>query len=118
VFTRLETVKKTGEELNLAESDHDRKFNVGAYTVGYLRDISHNKGIDVGVGGTITVNTKPSALDPYYGSGNPVSFQIMFRLRPSKMGDMGDMSRMSGMGTMPGMGAGGNQGQHQGHTMP
>jgi hypothetical protein len=115
VFTRLETVKKTGEELNLAESDHDRKFNVGAYTVGYLRDISHNKGIDVGVGGTITVNTKPSALDPYYGSGNPVSFQIMFRLRPSKMGDM---SGMSGMGTMPGMGAGGNQGQHQGHTMP
>ena len=105
VFTRLESVQKTGGELDLGETLQDRKFNVGAYTLGYLHDLSHNKGIDVGVGGTVTVNTKPGALDDAYGRGTPVSFQIMFRFRPSRMGDGGNMSGMTGMKDMPGMGA-------------
>ena len=118
VFTRLENVQKTGDELDLSEDLHNRKFTVGAYTVGYLHDLSHNKGIDVGVGGTVTVNTKPSDLDAAYGKGSPVSFQIMFRLRPSRMGDMSGMSGMTGMGTMPGMSNGSsmpgmNQMNHQ-----
>jgi hypothetical protein len=91
-FARGEQVQKTGHELDLSGDLEGRKFSVGAYTVGYLHDLSHGKGIDVGVGGTVTVNTKPSSLDPVYGSGTPVSFQIMFRLRPSRMGSMGAMS--------------------------
>lgn len=104
-FFRAEKVEKEGEELGLDESLANRNFNVGAYTLGYVYDISHGKGLDLGVGGAVTMNTKPSALDPVYGRGNPVSFQVMVRLRPSRMRSMGGMS-MSGMnmpGGMPGM---------------
>ena len=97
VFTRLETVQKTGDELALDENFVDRKFSVGAYTLGAMHDLSHNKGIDVGVGGTATVNSKPHALDAFYGTGTPVSFQLMFRFRPSRMAAAGGMAEMAGM---------------------
>src|SRR5947209_4153103 len=42
-------------------------------------------GLDVGLGAQITVNSKPSRLDPIYGSGTPVGFEIFFRIRPSRM---------------------------------
>ncbi len=96
LFTRLESVQKAGSELDLGVPLAERKLNIGAYTLGYLHDLSHGKGIDVGVGGTVTVNTKPRDLDPFYGSGSPVSFQVMLRLRPSKMG-MGGIAGMVAM---------------------
>jgi hypothetical protein len=108
-FGRAEEVQKSGHELVLPdESLGERKFNVGEYTFGYLRDVTHGQGIDAGVGAAITVSPKPSALDPFYGSGTPLSFQIMFRLRPSRMSGMGGMSHMNmgGAGQMPGMNGG------------
>ena len=50
-----------------------------------LRKHHRSAGIDVGLGAQITVNSKPSGLDPFYGSGTPVSFEIFFRIRPSHM---------------------------------
>lgn len=96
VFFRGEQVEKEGEELDLDAPLDERTFNLGAYTVGYVYDIKRGKGLDLGVGGALTVNTKPSDLDPLYGGGTPVTFQIMLRLRPSKMRGMG-----MGGATMP-----------------
>ena len=62
-----------------------RKFTLGAYTLGYVRDLTHGTGIDTGLGFAVTADTKPSALDADYGGGTPVSFQVYLRLRPSRM---------------------------------
>ena len=85
-FTRIENIQKSGHELVLPEADlQGRKFTLGAYTVGYVRDLTHGTGIDTGLGFAVTTNSKPSALDADYGAGTPLSFQIYLRLRPSRM---------------------------------
>ena len=85
-FTRIENIQKSGHELVLPEENlHDRKFNLGAYTLGYVRDLTHGTGIDTGLGFAVTADTHPSALNADYGSGTPVSFEIYLRLRPSRM---------------------------------
>ena len=86
LFTRIEDIQKSGHELVLPEDSlQSRKFTLGAYTLGYVRDLTHGTGIDTGLGFAVTADTKPSALDADYGAGTPVSFQIYLRLRPSRM---------------------------------
>ena len=86
VFTRVENIQKSGHELVLPEESlHDRKFNLGAYTVGYVRDLTHGKGIDTGLGFAVTADTHPSALNADYGRETPLSFQVYVRFRPSRM---------------------------------
>ncbi len=85
-FTRIENIQKSGHELVLPEASLlNRKFTLGAYTAGYVRDLTHGTGLDTGLGFAITADTKPPALDADYGTGTPVSFQIYLRLRPSRM---------------------------------
>jgi hypothetical protein len=84
LFGRAEIVQKTGSDLVLSPSD--RVFTIGAYTVGFARDLPHKSGDTVpAVGADITLNTKPASLDPTYGPGSPVSFELFFRLRPSAL---------------------------------
>jgi hypothetical protein len=85
VYARFEHVEKPGHELVLDEVDHERVFPVNAYTLGYVRDLSHGKGIDVGLGGQFTINDIPGDLERYYGDGVPFSFQVFLRVRPSLM---------------------------------
>jgi hypothetical protein len=59
---------------------------VQAYSIGYLRDIVKDKGIDVGVGGMLTANFNPSALTPFYGGTSHGGWQLFMRFRPSKHG--------------------------------
>ncbi len=84
VFGRIENVQKSGQELVLNPADLHKIFNVGAYSIGYIRDIIQNKGIDVGLGGQLTINTNPASLMPYYGGTTHTGWQLFMRLRPSK----------------------------------
>ncbi|HEV2803916.1 MAG TPA: heavy metal-binding domain-containing protein [Chthoniobacterales bacterium] len=86
IYARFEHVEKPGHELVLDEADHERVFPVNAYTLGYVRDLSHGKGIDVGLGGQFTIHDVPGDLDRYYGDGVPFAFQVFLRVRPSLMG--------------------------------
>jgi hypothetical protein len=86
VFFRTETVQKSGHELVLPPAFEGQKFAVGHYTLGYVRDLTHGRGLDLGVGAALTLDTKPGSLDPFYGRGTPLGFQLFFRLRPSRMG--------------------------------
>ena len=71
VFTRVENIQKSGHELVLPEETcTDRKFNLGAYTAGYVRDLTHGTGIDTGLGFAVTADTHPSALNADYGGGH------------------------------------------------
>src|SRR5437867_6501948 len=69
VYARWERVEKSGHELVLQDVDLAKVFPVNAVGIGYVRDLSHGKGIDVGLGGQFTLNVWPSGLGRYYGDG-------------------------------------------------
>jgi hypothetical protein len=91
IYARWERVEKSGHELVLKPVDFDRIFPVSGYSVGYVRDVVHRRGIDIGLGGEFTVNDMPDHLERYYGNGLPYSFQVFLRVRPS-LTPMHDMS--------------------------
>ena len=58
-------------------------FRIGAYTVGYTRDIEVWRSVETGLGANFSVYSLPAAIQPEYG-GRPVGGNIFlrFRLRP------------------------------------
>lgn len=90
IFGRIESVQKSGHELALEHDDgndfdeHDI-FRVGLYSVGYVRDVVKDKGIDVGIGAQATLYTNPSQLTPVYGGTKHGGWQVFLRFRPSKI---------------------------------
>ena len=85
VFGRIERVQKSGHDLVLNPSDEGKIFWLGAYSLGYVRDLVKDKGIDVGLGGMMTINSNPATLVPYYGGTTHTGFQMFLRFRPSKL---------------------------------
>src|SRR5579863_3264897 len=60
-------------------------FRIGAYTIGYTRDIDLFRHVETGVGANFTAYSLPDAIKPYYGE-RPVGGNIFirFRLRPAE----------------------------------
>ena len=58
-------------------------FRIGAYTVGYTRDVDLFRSVETGIGANFTAYSLPEAIKPYYGN-HPVGGNIFirFRLRP------------------------------------
>ena len=83
VYFRWERVEKSGEELVLNQAADTRIFPVSAYTLGYVRDLSHANGLDIGLGTQFTINNRPDTLDHYYGDDLGYTFQFFLRIRPS-----------------------------------
>src|ERR1700704_6112525 len=83
VYLRWERVEKSGHELVLDPPDESRIFPVGGYTIGYVRDLSHGNGVDIGLGTQFTFNDRPDRLDRYYGDDLGYAFQFFLRIRPS-----------------------------------
>jgi Heavy metal binding domain len=83
VYLRWERVEKSGHELVLDEADESRIFPGSGYTIGYVRDVSHGKGLDIGLGTQFTINDHPGSLDRYYGDDLGYAFQFFLRIRPS-----------------------------------
>ena len=83
VYLRWERVEKSGHELVLDPRDESRIFPVQAYTIGYVRDLTHGAGLDIGLGGQFTVYDQPERLDRYYGDDLAYGFQFFLRIRPS-----------------------------------
>jgi hypothetical protein len=81
-FTRLELVDKDELFPQLAVQP---SYRIGAYTFGGVRDVVQKREWQLGVGGDVTVYSKPAALDAAYGNF-PVSFQIFLRVRPGVRG--------------------------------
>jgi hypothetical protein len=86
VYARWERVEKSGHELVLTGADASRIFPVSGYTIGYVRDLTHGKGIDIGLGTQFTVNDYPDSLDRYYGGDLGYAFEFFLRIRPSLHG--------------------------------
>src|SRR6266516_6455954 len=84
VYGRWERVEKSGHELVLAPADLNEIFPVNAVSIGYVRDLSHGRNIDIGLGGQFTLDFWPEELDRYYGSGPGYGFEVFLRIRPSR----------------------------------
>jgi hypothetical protein len=83
VYLRWERVQKSGHELVLDPPDESGIFPVGGYTIGYVRDLTHGSGLDIGLGTQFTINDRPDSLDRYYGDDLGYAFQFFLRIRPS-----------------------------------
>ncbi|MGI8638600.1 MAG: hypothetical protein ACR2MG_01390 [Pyrinomonadaceae bacterium] len=79
-------MQKSAHELVLENAVYaHRNFLVGAFSVGCIRDLVKDKGIDVGLGARAIYNHNPASIAAVYGGQNHGGFQIFIRFRPSRM---------------------------------
>ena len=83
VYGRWEWVEKSGHELVLRGRDLSEIFPVNAVSVGYVRDLSHLKDIDIGLGAQAGIDFWPGELDRYYGDAPGYDFELFLRIRPA-----------------------------------
>jgi hypothetical protein len=84
VFSRIEYVEKSADELQVAGFDEEHKFIIESFSLGYIRElVEHEKPLSLGVGIRGTINLVPRDLEPDYGSRAPVGGMIFVRLRPN-----------------------------------
>jgi hypothetical protein len=101
MFGRAELVQKTGEDLVLDGSTPDlaseKRFNVGALQLGYIRELTRLQWATVGFGAAGTLNFVPKSLEDIYGSRNPIGSFFFLRVRPFhlKGGSMPAMKDMN-----------------------
>ena len=94
IFGRAERVARSPTELGiLPPSTGSSDFDVGAYTVGYVREAFRIRGGTIGLGGFATANRVPSAVATAYGSKTPISGTVFLRVRPA----FGKSRGMAGM---------------------
>ncbi|HEY3134091.1 MAG TPA: hypothetical protein VGJ47_05620 [Gemmatimonadaceae bacterium] len=94
LFGRTEIVTKTAEDLVvdnpvtlrngqvLPGFPATQKFNIGAFQLGYVRELARIRWTTIGLGAAGTVNFVPTSLEPYYGSRNPTGIFVFARVRP------------------------------------
>jgi hypothetical protein len=82
VYGRIEYVRKSGEEL-VIPGEADAEYDIGALSLGYVRELAASTGATLGVGARAAVNLVPAALEPVYGNRTPVGVAVFVRLRPA-----------------------------------
>jgi hypothetical protein len=84
VFGRVEYTEKTAHDLDLGDFDHDHKFVIESFSLGYIRElVSHSRPLTLGVGVRGTINLIPRDLEKEYGSRTPAGGMIFVRVRPN-----------------------------------
>ena len=81
VFGRAEVAGKRGHDLHIHE-DERAIFTVGKLQGGYLRLFAPWRGVQAGVGGSVSAALVPAAIQPNYG-GVGLGFGIFATLRPT-----------------------------------
>ena len=99
-LARVELVQKSAEDLSLETLDEHERVDVGAVSLGYVREIGARWGTSGGVGVRGTVSLVPRAAEAAYGSRTPLGAVVFVRLRPARR-TMDDMRGMPGMHDMP-----------------
>jgi hypothetical protein len=55
-------------------------YRIGAYTMGYTRDLATVAGVETGIGANATAYTLPDSIKPFYGE-HPWGMSVYLRLR-------------------------------------
>ncbi len=85
VYDRYEFVQKSTEELNLV-TEEGELFNVHAFTQGLAYRLASFAGINLHVGGQVTLHLLSDELERLYGS-MPLSGEVYLRFSPTLMGN-------------------------------
>jgi plastocyanin len=85
IFGRLERVQKNSHELALPAPHPEGNFWVGAYSLGYLRELYQTKDLNIGLGAQVTFYQNPASLSSFYGGTNHQGWQVFLRFRSGKM---------------------------------
>lgn len=83
IYGRAELAQKTAEDLVLGSFAPERRFDVTAFSAGYVRELFRSTGTTLGVGVQATLNVVPDELQPFYGSRTPVGGMVFIRFRPT-----------------------------------
>lgn len=94
IYGRVEFVQKTAEDLVLSAFSATTRFDVGAFSAAYVREVFRGPVTTLGVGLQGIVNFVPAALKPFYASRNPVGGMLFIRLRPIHASHTGKSMRM------------------------
>ena len=62
------------------DQTYGRTFRVGAYTIGYTRDINLFPGVETGIGANVETYSLPIAIKPFYGN-HPMGGNVFVRIR-------------------------------------
>jgi hypothetical protein len=84
-FGRAELVQKSAEDLAIANQPESRRYDIGALTLGYSREIMRAHGLTLGASILGTLDIVPGALATVYGTRNPKGYAVFLRLRPDRM---------------------------------
>jgi len=84
-FGRVEFVQKSAQDLVVADDSDSRRYDIGALTLGYSREIVHARGLTLGASILGTVSEVPGTLESTYGTRHPKGYAIFLRLRPDRM---------------------------------
>jgi hypothetical protein len=82
LFTRIEFIRKSGEELGLEEEREGELFSISAFTLGMSRTIYSSHHVSIAIGALCTVSPVDSDLRSTYGE-LPFSVEGYLRLSPS-----------------------------------
>lgn len=81
LFGRVTFVQKTAEDLVVA-GPPDARFDLGAFSVGYVRGIASLGPLTLDLGVRGDIDLVPLALEPVYGTRIPAGLAVFGRLRP------------------------------------
>jgi hypothetical protein len=84
-FGRAELVQKSAQDLAIANQSESRRYDIGALTLGYSREIMRAHGLTLGASILGTLDIVPGALATVYGTRNPKGYAVFLRLRPDRM---------------------------------
>jgi len=81
LFARADLVQKSAEDLTLAALAPDRRFNVGATALGYIREFARSGSSTWGIGASGTLNVMPAPVATSYGGRTKLGATVFVRLR-------------------------------------
>ena len=93
-FGRAELVQKSAQDLAVADQSESQRYDIGALTLGYSREIMRAHGLTLGASILGTLDMVPGALAAVYGTRNPKGYAVFLRLRPDRMHTEGAMPGM------------------------
>jgi hypothetical protein len=82
VFGRAEYVRKSGEELSLADPLRAEEFDIATLSLGYIREFAGYRGATFGIGARGALNLTSDRLSGVYGGRTPVGLAVFLRVRP------------------------------------
>jgi hypothetical protein len=84
-FARIEYVRKTGHDLDLAESLENTQFGIASFMLGYVYDFDPIAFVVPGLGAAATFDVYDGGLEPYYGHTTGYGIQVFFRLTAPRL---------------------------------